>query len=125
MNRENSLVDELKGSAKEVLVAGDAVKPRQALQATREGIRSRGKKDMKAKMQAAVFEGVGKLVVKEVDTPKIVNGDDVICEVEVCSVCGTDVHIMEVPPGYIATPGTILGHELVGRVVSVGTDVKR
>ena len=51
-------------------------------------------------------------------------GDDVICEVEVCSVCGTDVHIMEVPPGYIATPGTILGHELVGRVVSVGTDVK-
>jgi pyruvate/2-oxoglutarate dehydrogenase complex dihydrolipoamide dehydrogenase (E3) component len=37
MNRENSLVTELKGSAAEVLVAGDAVKPRQALQATREG----------------------------------------------------------------------------------------
>jgi NADH dehydrogenase FAD-containing subunit len=37
MNRENSLVAELKGSAAEVLVAGDAVKPRQALQATREG----------------------------------------------------------------------------------------
>jgi len=37
MNRENSLVEELKGSAGEVLVAGDAIKPRQALQATREG----------------------------------------------------------------------------------------
>jgi pyruvate/2-oxoglutarate dehydrogenase complex dihydrolipoamide dehydrogenase (E3) component len=37
MNRENSLVEALKGSAKEILVAGDAVKPRQALQATREG----------------------------------------------------------------------------------------
>ena len=37
MNRQNSLVDELAGSAKDVLVAGDAVKPRQALQATREG----------------------------------------------------------------------------------------
>jgi len=37
MNRENSLVAELKGSAGEVLVAGDAVNPRQALQATREG----------------------------------------------------------------------------------------
>jgi len=79
---------------------------------------------MKSRMQAAVFESVGKLVVKEVDSPKIRNGDDVICEVEVCSVCGTDVHIMEVPPGYIATPGTILGHELVGRIVSVGQDVK-
>jgi 2-desacetyl-2-hydroxyethyl bacteriochlorophyllide A dehydrogenase len=79
---------------------------------------------MKAKMRAAVFEGVGKLVVKEVDTPKIQKRDDLICEVEVCSVCGTDVHIMEIPPGYIATPGTILGHELVARIVEVGADVK-
>ncbi len=37
MNRENSLVGELKGAAEQVLTAGDAVKPRQALQATREG----------------------------------------------------------------------------------------
>jgi 2-desacetyl-2-hydroxyethyl bacteriochlorophyllide A dehydrogenase len=79
---------------------------------------------MKARMRAAVFESVGRLVVKEVDTPRIKSRDDVICEVETCSVCGTDVHIMEVPPGYIATPGTILGHELVGRIVELGADVK-
>ena len=36
-SRENSLVQELQGAAAQVLVAGDAVKPRQALQATREG----------------------------------------------------------------------------------------
>jgi pyruvate/2-oxoglutarate dehydrogenase complex dihydrolipoamide dehydrogenase (E3) component len=37
MNRENSLVKELAGKVKTVLAAGDAVRPRQALQATREG----------------------------------------------------------------------------------------
>jgi 2,4-dienoyl-CoA reductase-like NADH-dependent reductase (Old Yellow Enzyme family)/thioredoxin reductase len=37
MNAENGLVAELRGAAKEILVAGDAVRPRQALQATREG----------------------------------------------------------------------------------------
>jgi threonine dehydrogenase-like Zn-dependent dehydrogenase len=41
-----------------------------------------------------------------------------------CSICGTDVHIMSVPPGYIASPGTILGHELVGRVAATGDGVK-
>jgi 2-desacetyl-2-hydroxyethyl bacteriochlorophyllide A dehydrogenase len=75
-------------------------------------------------MRAAVFEGVGKLVVKDVDVPTIEEEDDLICEVELCSVCGTDVHIMEVPPGYVATPGTILGHELVGRIVEVGPKVR-
>jgi hypothetical protein len=37
MNQENSLVQELRAKVKEVLVVGDAVRPRQALQATREG----------------------------------------------------------------------------------------
>jgi len=48
----------------------------------------------------------------------------VIVEVEMCSICGTDVHIMSVPPGYIAKPGTILGHELVGKVAATGDGVK-
>ena len=37
MNQENGLVKELKGKVNEVLAVGDAVRPRQALQATREG----------------------------------------------------------------------------------------
>jgi 2-desacetyl-2-hydroxyethyl bacteriochlorophyllide A dehydrogenase len=79
---------------------------------------------VRSQMKAAVFESVGKLVVKDVDVPTIKEGDDLICEVELCSVCGTDVHIMEVPPGYVATPGTILGHELVGRIIEVGPYVR-
>jgi 2-desacetyl-2-hydroxyethyl bacteriochlorophyllide A dehydrogenase len=75
------------------------------------------------KMRAAVFEGNGVLNIKEVETPQIRKPDDLIVEVEMCSICGTDVHIMSVPPGYIAAPGTILGHELVGRVAATGDGV--
>lgn len=79
---------------------------------------------MKEKMMAAVFEKVGVLTVKEVDVPKITKPDDLIIDIELCSICGTDVHIMADPPGYIATPNTILGHELVGKIVEVGSGVK-
>jgi len=78
---------------------------------------------MKETMRAGVFEGEGVLKIKEVPVPMIQKADDIILEVETCSICGTDVHIMSVPPGYIAKPGTILGHELVGRVVEVGSGV--
>ena len=37
MNQENGLVNELRGKVKDLQVVGDAVRPRQALQATREG----------------------------------------------------------------------------------------
>lgn len=78
---------------------------------------------MKSKMKAAVFEREGILTVKEVPVPVIQNPDELIVEVELCSICGTDVHIMSVPPGYEAKPGTILGHELIGRVVQIGNGV--
>ena len=76
------------------------------------------------KMLAAVFEEVGKLELKEVDVPVISRDDQVLVEVEAVSICGTDVHITANPPGYEATPGTILGHELVGRIVQKGTAVE-
>lgn len=74
-------------------------------------------------MRAAVFEKVGVLTIKEIERPLISTPNDIIVKVELCSICGTDVHIMTVPPGYIATPGTVLGHELVGRVVEIGDEV--
>jgi len=79
---------------------------------------------MSKKMRAAVFEGEGVLKIKDVDVPQIQKSDEILVQVEMCSICGTDVHIMSVPPGYEATPGTILGHELVGKIVEVGSDVK-
>jgi 2-desacetyl-2-hydroxyethyl bacteriochlorophyllide A dehydrogenase len=79
---------------------------------------------MKGKMKAAVFEGIGKLTVKEVDIPEISSMDQVLIEIEACSICGTDVHIMAVPPsGFEVEPGLILGHEIVGRIAETGSGV--
>lgn len=76
------------------------------------------------KMRAAVFEGEGVLNLKEVERPAVQKGDDIIGKVELCSICGTDVHMTNVPAGYPATPGTILGHELVATVVEKGDGVQ-
>jgi 2-desacetyl-2-hydroxyethyl bacteriochlorophyllide A dehydrogenase len=71
-------------------------------------------------MQAAVFEGDGRWSLQERPEPRVERPDDVLIEVEACGICGTDLQILNVPPGHPATPGTILGHELVGRVVATG-----
>lgn len=78
---------------------------------------------MEEKMLAAVFEGEGKLTLKEVPVPQIERDDQVLLRVDAASICGTDVHIVEVPPGYIATPNTILGHEFVGTIIDKGAAV--
>jgi len=79
---------------------------------------------MEDKMIAAVFEGKGKLKLKEIPTPKITKSDEVIIRVEAVSICGTDVHIVSVPPSFEAKPNTVLGHELTGKIVEVGSAVK-
>jgi L-iditol 2-dehydrogenase len=79
---------------------------------------------MKDKMLAAVFEGEGALTLKEVPVPRLSQPDQLLLKVDAVSICGTDVHILSVPPGYVATPNTILGHELCGTVVEKGAQVK-
>jgi len=49
-------------------------------------------------------------------------GECILCLLAV-SICGTDVHITAVPPGYIAKPNTVLGHEFVGEVIKKGSAV--
>jgi threonine dehydrogenase-like Zn-dependent dehydrogenase len=71
-------------------------------------------------MPAAVFGGEGRLSIDRRPIPGIERADDVLIEVEACGICGTDVHILEVPPGHPATPGVIMGHEYVGIVRSIG-----
>lgn len=75
------------------------------------------------KMLAAVFEGKGKLELKEVPIPEIKSPNDVLLQVEAASICGTDVHILEVPPGHPANKGIILGHEYTGKILEVGSKV--
>ncbi len=74
-------------------------------------------------MIAAVFKGKGRLAIEDVPKPELKEPTDVILRVEAASICGTDVHILDVPPGHPATEGAILGHEFVGEVISVGKGV--
>jgi (R,R)-butanediol dehydrogenase/meso-butanediol dehydrogenase/diacetyl reductase len=79
---------------------------------------------MKATMRAVVFRGDGEWGIEAFPVPELRNDDDVLLRVERASICGTDVHILSVPPGHPATPGTILGHEYVATVVETGPDVR-
>lgn len=56
--------------------------------------------------------------------PEVKKADDVLVEVEAASICGTDVHVLGDPPGFIGTKGIILGHECVGTVKQVGIGVE-
>jgi len=74
-------------------------------------------------MRAAVFVREGVLEIQDRPVPRISDPEEILLEVEACGVCGTDLHILATPPGHPATPGTILGHEFVGRIVEVGPQV--
>lgn len=74
-------------------------------------------------MRAAVYEGEGRLVVKDVPDP-VPGPDEVLIEVEACGVCGSDVQIINVPPGHPSTPPVIIGHEFVGWIRGIGTAVR-
>ena len=73
-------------------------------------------------MRAAVFEGNGRLVVRDIATPEAGVGE-VLVEVEACGICGSDVQIVNVPPGHPSSPPVVLGHEFVGRVRALGQGV--
>ncbi len=76
------------------------------------------------KMLAVVFKGDGKFSLEEREIPRIKRDDEVLIEVEAASICGTDIQILNVPPGHPATPDTILGHEYTGKIIEKGREVK-
>lgn len=75
-------------------------------------------------MKAAVFRGDGVLRLEERTEPRISRDDEVLLEVEACGICGTDLHILDVPPAHPAEPGVVLGHEFVGIVRESGPEVR-
>jgi len=75
-------------------------------------------------MKAAVFEGNGRLIIKEVEKPILRNSTDALIKVSGTGICGTDLHILDVPPKHPAKLGVILGHEFTGEIVELGKDVQ-
>jgi threonine dehydrogenase-like Zn-dependent dehydrogenase len=72
---------------------------------------------------AAVFEGQGKIQLKDRPEPRLSTANDVLIKVTGVGICGTDLHILQVPPAHPAKVGAILGHEFTGEVVETGRDV--
>jgi len=81
---------------------------------------------MNSTMRAAILKDVNKYEVEMVPTPKIEKNDEVLIKVLVCSICGTDVGFTRNPDsvGYGDMRGRILGHEIVGEIVELGSEVK-
>ena len=79
---------------------------------------------MSKTMPAVVFHGEGRWSVEKAPQPVLESADDVLLEVGRAGICGTDLHILEVPPGHPATPGSILGHEYVATVAEIGSNVR-
>ena len=75
-------------------------------------------------MRAAVVEQPGVLKIKEVETPKI-NSRQILIKIQVASICNaTDNHILHgIFEGYHDFYPQILGHELSGEVVDIGSEV--
>ncbi|GAT67288.1 glutathione-dependent formaldehyde dehydrogenase [Planomonospora sp. ID91781] len=75
-------------------------------------------------MKALCWQGVNELSVEEVPDPQILNAQDVIVKVRLTTTCGSDLHLLG---GYIPAmrAGDVIGHEFIGEVVAVGSEVRR
>jgi threonine dehydrogenase-like Zn-dependent dehydrogenase len=73
-------------------------------------------------MKAICWHGKKDVRVENVPEPKMLNKRDAILKINLTAICGSDLHLYH---GVIPTmqEGDILGHEFMGEVVEVGTDV--
>jgi threonine dehydrogenase-like Zn-dependent dehydrogenase len=74
-------------------------------------------------MKALVFHGIGDIRLENVPEPKIQKPTDAIVRLTASAICGTDLHFVRGTADGMK-PGTILGHEGVGIVLEVGSDVR-
>lgn len=74
-------------------------------------------------MKALTYQGPGEKSWSEVPTPVIDKPTDAIIRVLHTTICGTDLHILKGDVPEVAK-GTVLGHEGVGVVESVGSAVR-
>lgn len=77
---------------------------------------------MNSTMKALVFREPGQIALDDRPIPTIQNSRDAIVRVTLSTICTSDLHILHgaVPR---ARPNTVLGHEFVGEVVSLGSMV--
>ena len=74
-------------------------------------------------MKAVVFHAIGDIRLDEVPEPRIQKPTDAIVKITRSAICGTDLHFVRGTFSGMES-GTILGHEAVGTVESLGDDLR-
>ncbi len=74
-------------------------------------------------MRANCWIGKQDVRVETVPDPKIINSRDAIVRITSTAICGSDLHLYN---GFVPTmeSGDVMGHEFMGEVVEVGSEVK-
>jgi threonine dehydrogenase-like Zn-dependent dehydrogenase len=74
-------------------------------------------------MKALCWYGTNDVRISRVPDPHIINPRDAIIRVTLTAICGSDLHLLD---GFIPTlkRGDILGHEFMGVVVAVGSEIE-
>jgi len=75
-------------------------------------------------MKALIYNGAFDISFESVADPEIEDGQDVIVQVGLCSICGSDMHIYHGhADAFTDGKGFCVGHEAVGEVVETGANV--
>jgi threonine dehydrogenase-like Zn-dependent dehydrogenase len=74
-------------------------------------------------MKAVCFEKKGRVVVQDVPEPHVINPHDCVVKVTASAICGSDLHFYN---GWVLgmQKGDVLGHEFMGEVVEIGSEVR-
>jgi S-(hydroxymethyl)glutathione dehydrogenase/alcohol dehydrogenase len=74
-------------------------------------------------MKAVTYHGPKNVFIDNVEDPSIEKNDDIIVKITSTAICGSDLHLyqgnMPLPPGYV------IGHEPMGIVEEVGSEVTK
>ena len=74
-------------------------------------------------MKAVVWHGPKRVSVDEVADPRIQEPTDAVIRITRTAICGSDLHLYDHGVTMAMKPGDILGHEPMGVVEEVGTEV--
>ena len=74
-------------------------------------------------MNAVIYQKPGTFTLEKRPLPQIKDPTDAIVKVTLASICSSDIHIKHgsVPK---AKPGIIVGHEMVGEIAALGSQVR-
>lgn len=76
------------------------------------------------KMKAAQWMGTRLIEVNNVPKPTLTDPGDAIVRITHCTICGSDLHLYDGELNEAMKKGDILGHEAIGFVDEVGSQVK-